>query len=61
MHQSPDGGLLVRARLNPKSYRKALNAIREHGPEGVAIILQGRMVTPGEIIDAGISDMPTKV
>ena len=61
MHQSPDGGLLVRARLNPKSYRKALNAIREHGPEGVAIILQGRMVTPGEIVDAGISAMPKKV
>jgi hypothetical protein len=55
-----EGGLAARARLNPKSYRKALDAIREHGPDGVAVILQGRMVTPGEIVDAGISAMPKK-
>jgi hypothetical protein len=55
-----EGGIKARARLNPKSYRKALDAIREHGPEGVAVILQGRMVTPGEIVDAGISAMPKK-
>jgi hypothetical protein len=53
-----EGGLTARARLNPKSYRKALNAIREHGPGHIAVILQGRMVKPGEIVDAGISAMP---
>jgi hypothetical protein len=55
-----EGGLAARARLNPKSYRKALDAVREQGPDNVAVILQGRMVTPGEIIDAGISAMPKK-
>ena len=55
-----EGGVKARARLNPKSYRKALDAIREHGPDNVAVILQGRMVTPGEIVDAGISAMPKK-
>jgi hypothetical protein len=29
-------------------------------PDNVAVILQGRMVTPGEIVDAGISAMPKK-
>jgi hypothetical protein len=53
-----EGGLAARARLNPKSYRKALDAVREQGPDNIAIILQGRMVTLGEIIDAGISAMP---
>jgi hypothetical protein len=53
-----EGGIAARARLNPKSYRKALEAIREQGPDHVAVVLQGRMVTPGNIIDAGISAMP---
>jgi hypothetical protein len=53
-----EGGLAARARLNPKSYRKALDAIREQGPDNVAVILQGRVVTLGEIIDAGISALP---
>ena len=39
-------------------YRKALEAIREHGPDNVAVILQGRMVRPSEIGDAGMSAMP---
>ena len=39
-----EGGIRARARLNPKSYRKALETIREHGPDNVAVILQGRMV-----------------
>lgn len=49
------GGISARANLNPKSYRKAVEAIRQHGPENVAVVLQGRMVTPGEILDAGIT------
>jgi hypothetical protein len=52
------GGMAARARLNPKAYRKALDAIRQHGPDNVAVILQGRMVKPGEIIDAGIVAQP---
>jgi hypothetical protein len=53
-----EGGIRARARVNPKSYRKALETIREHGPDNVAVILQGRMVKSGEIVDAGISAMP---
>jgi hypothetical protein len=53
-----EGGIAARARLNPKSYRKALDAVREQEPDNVAVILQGRMVTPGEIVDAGIFTMP---
>jgi hypothetical protein len=53
-----EGGISARARLNPKSYRKALDVVREQGPDNVAGILQGRMATPDEIIDAGISAMP---
>jgi hypothetical protein len=53
-----EGGIAARARLDPKSYRKALDAVREQGPDNVAVILQGRIVTPGEIIDAGILAMP---
>ena len=52
-----EGGMAARARLNPKSYRKVLDAIREHGADHVAVILQGRMVKAGEIVDAGISAM----
>jgi hypothetical protein len=55
-----EGGIKARTRLNPKSYRKALDAIREHGPDHVAVILQGRMVEPGTIIDAGIVAQPKK-
>jgi ProQ/FINO family len=50
-----EGGIKAQARVNPKSYRKALDAIREHGADNVAVILQGRMVKPGEIVDAGIA------
>jgi hypothetical protein len=53
-----EGGIRARARLNPKSYRKALETVREHGPDNVAVVLQGRMVKSGEIVDAGISAMP---
>ena len=53
-----EGVIKARARLNLKSYRKALDAIREHGPDHIAVILQGRMVKAGEIVDAGISAMP---
>jgi hypothetical protein len=55
-----EGGIRARVQLNPKSYRKALDAIREHGPDNVAIILQGRMVKAGEIVDAGIAAQPKK-
>ncbi len=48
-------GLTATAKLNAKSYRKAINAINEHGADKVAVIIQGRMVRAGTILDAGIS------
>ena len=48
-------GLRARANVSPKSYRKAVEAIRERGAENIAVVLQGRMVRAGEIIDAGIT------
>jgi hypothetical protein len=30
----------------------------QHGPDNITVILQGRMVKPGEIVNAGISVMP---
>jgi hypothetical protein len=55
-----EAGMTARARLNPKSYRKALEAIREQGPDNIAVILQGRMVEPGTMVDAGIVAQPKK-
>ena len=39
--------LLVRARLNGKNYRKMLKTIDEHGPDNVAVVLQG-LLRPAE-------------
>src|SRR3954469_16023565 len=33
--------LVVRARFNGKNYRKMLKTIDEHGPDNVAVVLQG--------------------
>ncbi len=46
------------ARLPDGEAREVLETIREHGPDNVAVILQGRMVRSGEIVDAGISALP---
>jgi hypothetical protein len=48
------------ARLNPKSYRKALATIAELGAENVAVIIQGQMTRPGLIEGAGIVAQPKK-
>jgi hypothetical protein len=47
-------GMYVQAKLNAKSYRKAVEQVQQLGPENVAVVLQGRMVKLGEILDAGI-------
>jgi hypothetical protein len=48
------------AKLNPKSYRKALATIAELGAENVAVIVQGQMTQPGVIEGAGIVAQPKK-
>jgi ribosomal protein S3 len=43
--------------LNAKSVRKAVAAIAEHGPDGVAVIVQGKLVGDA-ITEAGIVAQP---
>ena len=43
--------------LNAKSVRKAVAAIGEHGPDGVAVIIQGKLVGDA-IAEAGIVAQP---
>ena len=43
--------------LNAKSVRKAVAAISEHGPDGVAVVIQGKLV--GDVLtEAGIVAQP---
>jgi hypothetical protein len=43
--------------LNAKSVRKAVAAIGEHGPDGIAVIIQGKLVGD-TIAEAGIVAEP---
>src|SRR5207344_532278 len=47
----------VSADLNAKSVRKAVATISEHGPDGVAVIIQGKLVGD-TITEAGIVAQP---
>ena len=43
--------------LNAKSVRKAVAAVSEHGPDGVAVIIQGKLVGD-TVTEAGIVAQP---
>jgi hypothetical protein len=45
----------VTADIAAKSLRRAQATIREVGPEGVAVILQGKLAANDEIVEAGLS------
>ena len=47
----------VTADLSAKSVRRAIAMVREHGPEAVAAIVQGRL-SGNQIADAGLSVQP---
>ena len=47
----------VTADLAAKSVRRAIAAVRKHGPEGVAAIIQGRLAGT-EITEAGLAVQP---
>jgi hypothetical protein len=47
----------VTADLAAKCLRRAIGMVREHGPEGVTAIVQGRLVG-SEITDAGLAVQP---
>jgi hypothetical protein len=51
----PNG--MVMADLAAKSVRRAIAMVREHGPEAVAAIVQGRL-SGGQIAEAGLSVQP---
>jgi hypothetical protein len=42
----------------PKAVRKTLAAIREHGAEGVAVLIQGRLMADNTVADAGLVAQP---
>jgi len=44
--------------LNAKSVRKAISAIKEHGVEGCAVVLQGKLNADNTLLDAGLSVQP---
>lgn len=51
----PNGAVM--ADLAAKSVRRAIAMVREHGPEAVAAIVQGRL-SSGQIAEAGLSVQP---
>ena len=51
-------GRTLRADFNPKSVRKVIAAIREHGPEGVAVLIQGRLMADNSLTDCGLVAQP---
>ena len=49
------GGRRVTGQLNPRTLRRVLNTLVEHGPEKVAVVLQGRLETGVVLAEAGIT------
>lgn len=54
------GNIVLEARLNSKTYRKALTAINELGVENCTAILQGSMKSKWKIEYAGLAVQPKK-
>jgi hypothetical protein len=48
-------GRTVRGSLNAKSVRKAAAALAEHGADGVAVVLQGKLAAGDVLEEAGLS------
>src|SRR4051794_18140083 len=51
-------GRTVTADIAAKSARKALDALREHGPDGVMAILQGKLGKGDVLLEAGLVVQP---
>jgi hypothetical protein len=49
---------VVKADLACKAIRKAVAAVAEHGPQGVALLLQGQLEAGDKLSSAGLSAMP---
>lgn len=50
-------GQTVTAEIATKSLRKAIAAVTEHGPDGVALLLQGKLEGT-VIVECGLVSMP---
>jgi hypothetical protein len=48
-------GRRLTAELNPKTLRKTIATIREHGPDQVAVVLQGKLAAGGVIEEGAIT------
>jgi hypothetical protein len=48
-------GRTLRAELNPKTLRKCLTQIAEAGPDGVALVLQGKLEAGDVLAEAGLT------
>jgi hypothetical protein len=51
-------GRRLTADFPPRAIRKALATIAEHGADGVACLIQGRLLADSAIADAGLSVQP---
>ena len=48
-------GRTLKAELNPKTVRKCLAQIAETGPDGVALVLQGKLEAVDRLAEAGLT------
>jgi hypothetical protein len=51
-------GRSLTASINAKSVRKTVSAIRDQGPDGVAVIIQGRLMDDNSIAECGLVAQP---
>jgi hypothetical protein len=47
-------GRTLKAELNPKTLRRCLATIAETGPDGVALVLQGKLEGGDRLAEAGV-------
>jgi hypothetical protein len=47
-------GWRLRAEFSAKSVRRCLTTLQQNGPEGVAVLVQGKLLRDGTIAEAGL-------
>jgi hypothetical protein len=52
------GGRTITAEVNAKSLRRCVATIAENGPDGVAVVLQGKLEANDTLLEAGIAAQP---
>lgn len=51
-------GRRLKADFAPKAVRKVLGAIQEHGLDGIAILIQGKLGSGDHVLEAGLMAQP---